>query len=296
MVTSFGQVCDIVTQSYPLHLTIEPRCRLVRFTMPFIALPGGSNVVIFGQKTLKEKRGIDVMVQFKASVLKAQGHEDGPEMEITAGGVAELNAGAVLRAAMAATVFGQGDDTPSDVDDDVALTLLSQRPMMFPVSEVEMQDRVSTLETAVDDAVNHGLRLECVKMLHDIVLITHLYVQRQASLGDPSARGGYDCAASARCKGRADEVTCFSACQGGYAATTHGQRGNSRNCSRNPQAMYGSVTKAIPKGSTPYRMVTDYRAVNYKIEPTAMRISNLEEKASLFADATVRCSMDMLQG
>ena len=116
-----------------------------------------------------------------------------------------------------------------------------------------MQDRVSTLETAVDDAVNHGLRLECVNMLHDIVLITHLYVQRQASLGDPSARGGYDCAASARCKGRADEVTCFSACQGGYAATTHGQRGNSRNCSRNPQAMYGSVTKAIPKGSTPYR-------------------------------------------
>ena len=54
--------------------------------MPFVVLPGGSDVVIIGQSTLREKHGIDVMAQLQASLLKAQGREDGPEMEITAGG------------------------------------------------------------------------------------------------------------------------------------------------------------------------------------------------------------------
>ena len=54
--------------------------------MPFVVLPGGSDVVIIGQKTLREKHGIDVMAQLQASLLKTQGREDGPEMEITAGG------------------------------------------------------------------------------------------------------------------------------------------------------------------------------------------------------------------
>ena len=104
----------------------------------------------------RPKRGIDVMAQLKASVLKAHGREDGPEMEITAGAVDEPNAGAVMRVAMAVTTFWPGGDAPGDVDDDVTLTLLSQRPMMFQDSEVEMKDRVGALETAVDDAVDHG--------------------------------------------------------------------------------------------------------------------------------------------
>ena len=45
--------------------------------MPFIVLPGGGDVVSFGQKTLREKLGIDVMAQLKASVLKPHGREDG---------------------------------------------------------------------------------------------------------------------------------------------------------------------------------------------------------------------------
>ena len=49
-------------------------------------------------------------------------------MEITAGAVGEPNVGAVPRAAMAVTAFGPGGDAPGDVDDDVTLTLLSQRP------------------------------------------------------------------------------------------------------------------------------------------------------------------------
>ena len=45
----------------------------VRFTVPFVVLPGGCDVVIIGQKTLREKLGIDIMAQLKASVLKAKG-------------------------------------------------------------------------------------------------------------------------------------------------------------------------------------------------------------------------------
>ena len=52
VMTSLGQECDIVTQSCPLHLKIETSWGPVRFTMPFIVLPGGDDVVIIGQKTL----------------------------------------------------------------------------------------------------------------------------------------------------------------------------------------------------------------------------------------------------
>ena len=41
VVTSFGQECDNEWQSCPLHLTIETSWGPVRYTMPFIALPGG---------------------------------------------------------------------------------------------------------------------------------------------------------------------------------------------------------------------------------------------------------------
>ena len=58
-------------------------------------------MVIIGQKTLSEKRGIDVTTQLKASVLRAHGREDGPELEATADAMDEPNARAVLRAAMA---------------------------------------------------------------------------------------------------------------------------------------------------------------------------------------------------
>ena len=146
-------------------------------------LPEADDVVIIGQKTLREKLGIDVMPQLKASVRKAHGREDGPEMEITAGAAGEPNAGAVLRPAMAVTAFEPGGDAPGDVDDDVTLALLSQRPMIFQDDEVEMKDRVGALEsTAVDDAVDYGLPPECAKMLRDIVFRTHLDAFRRALL------------------------------------------------------------------------------------------------------------------
>ena len=47
---------------------------------------------------------------------------------------------------------------------------------------------------------------------------------------------------------------------------------------RNPQAIYGRVAMAIPKGSNTYRMVMDYRAVNDTIEPAAMPMPNVEKR------------------
>ena len=84
VVTSLGQECDIEMQSCPLHLTIDTPWGPVRFTMPFIVPPAGGDVVIIEQKTLREKLGIDVMAQLKASVLKAQERQDGAGMELTA--------------------------------------------------------------------------------------------------------------------------------------------------------------------------------------------------------------------
>ena len=75
-------------------------------TMPFMVLPGGGVVVFIGQKTLREKLGIDVMAQLKALVLKAHGYQDDAGMEFTALAVGEPNAGAVLQAAMTVTTFG----------------------------------------------------------------------------------------------------------------------------------------------------------------------------------------------
>ena len=94
-------------------------------------------MVIIGQKTLREKLGIDVMAQLKTSVLKAQWREDGSGMELTARAVGEPNDGDVLRAAMDVKAFVPGGDAPGGVNDEVALTLLSQRPMIFQNSEVK---------------------------------------------------------------------------------------------------------------------------------------------------------------
>ena len=78
------------------------------------------------QKNLRrDKLGIDVIAQLTASVLTAQGRQDGAGMEHTARSLGKPNNGAVLRAAMAVTAFVPGGDAPGDVDDEVALTLPS---------------------------------------------------------------------------------------------------------------------------------------------------------------------------
>ena len=188
VVTSLGQESDSEPQSCPPHLATEIPWTLVRFTMPFIVVPGGGDVVFIGPKTLKENIGINVMAQVKASVLKDHGRLDGAGMELKACAVGEPNAGAVLRAALAVAAFGPGGDAPGDVDDDIMLTLPSPRPMMLQHSEAEMHGRVGELATAVDDAVDLGLPPECAKMLRDTGICAHVDVFRRALLDDPPAR------------------------------------------------------------------------------------------------------------
>ena len=114
------------------------------------------------------------------------GREDDPVMETTAGAVDEPNAGAVLPPAMAVTAFGPGNDAHIDADHDITLTLMSQRPMMFQDSEVEIQDRVGALEMAVDDVVDYGLNVpRCCAISF---FRTNLDVFRRALSTDPPAR------------------------------------------------------------------------------------------------------------
>ena len=187
MVTPLSQECDIETHSCPLHSTIETPWGQVRFTMRYHA-PWGGRCGYHRTEDAERELGIDVMAQHKVSVLKAQGRQDGAGMELTARSVNEPNNSAVLRAAMAVTAFVSGGDAPGDVDDEVALTLPSQRPMIFQDSEVEMRDRVGVLETAVDNAFDHSSLQECAKMLRYVVFRTHLDVLCRALSGDPHAR------------------------------------------------------------------------------------------------------------
>ena len=88
---------------------------------------------------------------------------------------------------MAVTAIVPVDDAPSNEDNEVTLTLPSQRPMILQDSELDMRDRVGVLETAGDNAVDHGSPPECVKMLRDIFFRTHLDVLCRRLSGDPPA-------------------------------------------------------------------------------------------------------------
>ena len=125
-------------------------------------------------------------------------------METIAGAVGEPIAGSVLRAAMAMTAFGPA---PGDVDEYDTLMLLSQRPMMFQDSEVEMQDRVGAVETAVDDAVDH---MASAGMCQDASQHSFLHVPSGVVARPAGARRPFDRAALTRCKGRVGEDACLS--------------------------------------------------------------------------------------
>ena len=124
-------------------------------------------------------------------------------------------------------------------------------------------------------------------MIRDIVFCTHLDVFRRALLGDPPARVEsmtvrlQPGARAVRAKPRTSPPA--------KAAWLHEHMVNLETAGmvfRNPQAIYESVAMAIPKGSNSYGMVMDYRAVNDTIEPAAMSMLSLEDKAPPFAVAT----------
>ena len=103
--------------------------------------------------------------------------------------MSEPKAGAVRRAAITCRAFVPCGDVPGDIDNDITLTLPSQRRMILKDSEMEMRERMGLLKTAVDnDAVDNGSPPECAKMLRDLVFRTHLNLLWWALFGDPPAR------------------------------------------------------------------------------------------------------------
>lgn len=71
--------------------------------------------------------------------------------------MSEPKAGAVRRAAITCRAFVPCGDVPGDIDNDITLTLPSQRRMILKDSEMEMRERMDLLKTAVDnDAVDNG--------------------------------------------------------------------------------------------------------------------------------------------
>ena len=236
------------------------------------------------------------MVQLKVSVLKTHGCQDDSEMEFTALAVGEPNASAVLRAAMAVTTFGPGRDASDDVEDEITLTLLSQRPMMHQDSQAKVQDRVGALETAVDDSVDHGLPPESAKMLRDIIFRTHLDVFRRALLGDPPA--GVEpmtvrlqpAAKAVRAKPRASPPA--------KVAWLHEHMANLetagmvfRNLRRSSKRGDGNSQgiQLLPHGHGLSGRQRNHRTGGYAH-------AKPEHKASLFAGATAWCTLAILEG
>ena len=120
--------------------------------------------------------------------------------------------------------------------------------MIFQYFEVKMQDLVGGLETAADDAVDHGLPAECAKMLRDNFFCTHNDVFRRKLLGKSPARVEpmtvrlQSAARAARAAPRASPPS--------KAAWLHEPTANLKTAGmvfRNPQAIYARVAMAIPK-------------------------------------------------
>ena len=126
-------------------------------------------MVIIRLRPLGRKRDIDVETQFEASVRKACRGKGGVVVDVTPHAMGEPNAGAVPWLAIAVTSFGPGVDAPGEVDDDVTLTLMSQRPISLQDPGVGARDHVDVFEALIDDAVDHGFPATCAKILRDFV-------------------------------------------------------------------------------------------------------------------------------
>ena len=126
-----------------------------------------------------------------------------------------------------------------------------------------MHHRVRALETAVEEAVGHGVPPEGAKMLHDTVFCTHLDVFCRSLLGDPPSRVEtmtvhlQPSAQAMRAKPRASPPA--------TAAWLLEQMVSLERAGmvfQNPQRMHPSVATAFPKESNFYCMVTRLGCTN----------------------------------
>ena len=179
--TATGDVRNVETVTCPLHLNVESPWGPVRFTMPFIVLPGPSKMVIIGQKTLRDVRKIDVASQFYDQLRRMRGKHQvqaaSPPLLVTQ-----------THVHLTVEAFGGGTGpVEEDQTDEVTDELLAQGPRMFMEPEEEMQARKAALVTAVFEAERSGLPPDCATRLRELVLDTHRGAFRRALVGEPPA-------------------------------------------------------------------------------------------------------------
>ena len=292
MVTALGDVREIHTQTRPMCLTVDTPWGPIEFKMPFVVLPGPGNLVIIGQRTLREICGIDVDALVLAMMLPggSGGSRPGklPPLVVTQN-----------RLHMTVEAFeGQGDGNLNGEGMDVVTEELRMLgPKMFMPPPLERRAREAALLEALDDAVRSGLPRECEDKLRKVVLGTHLNAFRRALTGEEAAKvqpmivkrkpGAH----AVRAKPRV-----YSPEKIPWLAEHMEHLEKAGMVFRNNQAIFGSVAMAIPKGEKDFRLVSDYRAVNALIEQNALPMPNLEDVARLFAHATAFCTLDLLQG
>ena len=78
----------------------------------------------------------------------------------------------MMLVAIVITSFGPGVDAPGEVDDDVTLTLMFQRPIYLEDPGVGARDHVDLFKALTDDVVDHGFPASCAKMLRDILIFS----------------------------------------------------------------------------------------------------------------------------
>lgn len=142
-------------------------------------------MVIIGKKPIREKHGIDVVAQVRASFWRRVDVK--MEVQPPSHAMDEANSGSVLWAMMAVAAVRRGVDALCYVNGDVTLTWASQKPMSFQDLGLKTGDCVGVLQTAIGYDVDHFFPPECVLILRDTILRPFLDVFHRAIYGDKSA-------------------------------------------------------------------------------------------------------------
>ena len=76
VVTATGEEREVTTQTCPMHLIVESPAKPVRFTIPFMVIPGKEDLVIVGRTTMAEDWGFNLKEQFLELVKRRGSSND----------------------------------------------------------------------------------------------------------------------------------------------------------------------------------------------------------------------------
>ena len=113
--------------------------------------------------------------------------------------------------AIAITSIDPAVDAPGKVEDNVTLTLRSQRRVTLQDPGVGARDRVGVFEAFIDDAVDYGFPAKYAQMLRDFVCRKQHEVFRHAIQGHPPASVEY-MSTTTRCKNVSGEAISYRTC------------------------------------------------------------------------------------